>query len=100
MLHRRCVPSVGVGRKIHFHVGVPDNFVNVGNKPCLIIIDDLLIEAYSVEVCKLVTKVSHHRNISVILITQNLFHQGKHCRTISLNAKFILLLKNTRDEPF
>ena len=48
--------------------------------------------------CKLFTKGSHRRNISVILITQNLFHQGNHCRTISLNAKYIVLLKSTRDK--
>ena len=93
-----AVPSVDIGRKIQFHEGVPDNFANAGNKPCLIILDDLLNEAYSGEVCKLFTKGSHHRNISVILITQNLFHQGSHCRTISLNAKYIVLLKNTRDK--
>ena len=89
-----AVPSVDVGRKLQIHEGVPNN----GNKQCLIILDDLLNEAYSGEVCKLFTKCSHHRNISVILITQNLFHQGNHCRTISLNAKYIALLKNTRDK--
>ena len=46
--------------------------------------------------CDLFTKGSNHRNISVILITQNLFHQGKFCRDISLNAKYIVL-KNVRD---
>ena len=71
--------------------------MNVGDKPCLIILDDLLNEAYSGEVCKLFTKGSHHPNISVILITHNLFPQGNHCRTISLNAKYVLL-KNTRDK--
>ena len=55
-------------------------------------------EDYSKEVCHLFTKGSHHRNISVILITQNLYHQAKHCRDISLNAKYIVLLKNTRDK--
>ena len=80
-------PSVEVGRKVQFHLGVPDNFANAGNKPCLIILDDLLNEAYSGEVCKIFTKGSHHRNISVIVIAQNLFHQVNHCRTISLNAK-------------
>ena len=93
-----AVPSVDVGRKVQFHECVPDNFANDGNKPCLIILDDLLNEAYSGEVCKLFTKGSHHRNISVILITQNMFHQGNHCRTIPLNAKNIVLLKNTRDK--
>ena len=47
--------------------------------------------------CNLFTKGSHRRNISVILITQNLFQQGKFCRDISLNAKYLVLLKNVRD---
>ena len=81
-----------------FLEGVADNFAKVGNKPCLIILDDLLNEAYSGEVCKLFTKGSHQRNISVILITRILFHQANHFSTISLNEKYILLLKNTRDK--
>jgi len=48
-------------------------------------------------VCYLFTKGSHHRNISVILITQNLFHQANYCRDILLNAKYLVLLKNVRD---
>ena len=76
---------------------MPDNFAKAGNKPRLRILDDLLNKAYSKEVCHLFTKGSHHHNISMILITQNLFHQAKHCRDISLNAKYIVLLKNTRD---
>ena len=93
-----AVPSVDVGRRIQFHEGVPENFTNTGSKPCLIILDDLLNEVYSKEVCQLFTKGSHHRNISVILITQNLFHQARYCRDISLNAKYIVLLKNIRDK--
>ena len=77
---------------------MPDNFANVGNKLCLIILDDLLNEAYSKQACHLFTKGRHHRNISVIMITQNLFHQAKHCRDIPLNAKYSVLLKNTRDK--
>ena len=44
------------------------------------------------------TKGSHHSNISVILINQNLFHQGHYCRNISLKAKYLILLKNVRDK--
>ena len=47
---------------------------------------------------RLFTKGSHHRKISVILITQNLFHQVRFCRDISLNAKYLVLLKNVRDK--
>ena len=36
--------------------------------------------------------------ISVILIMQNLFHQGRNCRDISLNSKYLVLFKNVRDK--
>jgi hypothetical protein len=61
------------------------------------ILYDLLNEAYSKDVCDLFTKGSHHRNVSVILITQNLFHQRRYCRDISLKAMYIVVLKNVRD---
>ena len=77
---------------------MPAHFENVHDRLCLIIFDDMLNDAYSKEVCELFTKDSHHRNISLILITQNLFHQGCYCRNISLNAKYLVLLKNVRDE--
>jgi len=50
---------------------------------------------YSKDVFDLFTKSSHHRNISFILITQNLFHQGRFCRDISLNAKYSVALKKS-----
>jgi len=60
-------------KHVRFHEGVPANFNNSGEKPCLIILDDLLNTAYSKYVCALFTKGSHHRNISVILITRICF---------------------------
>jgi len=48
--------------------------------------------------CDLFNKGSHHRNISVLLLTQNIFHQEPHCRDIFLNAKYLVLLKNVRDK--
>jgi hypothetical protein len=61
-------------------------------------LDDLLNDVYSKELCVLFTRGSHHRTISVILVTQNLFHKGKHCPDILLNAKYLVLLKNVRDK--
>jgi GTPase SAR1 family protein len=85
-------------KKITYHEGVPVNFENAEGKPTLIILDDLLHTAYSNQVSILFTRGSHHRNTSVILITQNLFHQNKHSRDISLNAKYLVVLKNVRDK--
>jgi hypothetical protein len=82
---------------VSFHVGVP-KFQNKKEEPRLVVLDDLINSAYSRDVCDLFTKGSHHRNISVILITQNLFHQGKYCRDISLNAKYLVVFKNVRDK--
>jgi ABC-type dipeptide/oligopeptide/nickel transport system ATPase subunit len=83
---------------IKYHEGVPDEIGGAYGRPSLLILDDLLNQVYSKKVCDLFTKGSHHRNVSVILITQNLFHQGRFCRDISLNAKYLVLLKNVRDK--
>jgi len=83
---------------VNFNEGVPTDFENPRGRPCLVILDDLLNDVYSKLVCDLFTKGSHHRNISVILTTQNPFHQGRYCRDISLNAKYLVLLKDVRDK--
>jgi hypothetical protein len=51
---------------------MPTRFGHAQCLPNLIILDDLLNEAYSREVCNLFTKGSHNRNLNGILITQNL----------------------------
>jgi len=82
----------------HFNEGVPTDFENTRGKPCLAILHDLLNDVHFKQVCDLYTEGSHHRNITVILITQNLFHQGRYCRDISLNEKYLVLLKNVREK--
>jgi hypothetical protein len=98
---KSAVPSrelAALRRDVQFHEGVPENLGNPQGKVRLIILDDLLNEVYSKEVCDLFNKGSHHRNVSVLLITQNIFQQGRFCRTISLNAKYTVALKNVRDK--
>ena len=87
-----------LGLNITYQEGLPERYGNALGEPSLIILDDLLNQVYSKDVCDLFTKGSHHRNISVLLLTQNLFHQGTNCRDISLNAKYLVLLKNVRDK--
>jgi len=74
------------------------NFENPENVPTLIVLDDMMDSAYSTKVSQLFTKGSHHRNISLVLITQNLFSQVSSWRDISLNSKNTVVFKNTRDE--
>ena len=59
------------------------------------ILDDLVNDVYSKQVCELFTRGSHHRNSSVILITLCMFHQGSY---FSLNAHYLVALKNVRDK--
>jgi len=87
-----------LGLNITYQEGLPEKYGNALGEPSLIISDDLLNEVYSRDICDLFTKGSNHRNISVLLLTQNLFHQGTNCRDISLNAKYLVLLKNVRDK--
>ena len=95
---RAAVPS-SLGGKVRFHEGVRDNIDDAQRqRPCLVIQDDLLNVVYSQQVCDLFTKGSLHSNINVILITQNLFHQGQYCSNISLNAKYLVQLKTVRDK--
>jgi hypothetical protein len=47
--------------------------------------------------CAFSTQRSHHANISVILITQNLFHQGRFSSYISRNTKYLVVFKNVHD---
>lgn len=49
------------------------------------------------DVSDLFTKGSHHLNVSVIFILQNVFHQSPVMRNISLNSHYMILLKNPRD---
>lgn len=56
-----------------------------------------MLEAFSKEITEIFTILSHHNQISTILVLHNLFHQSKHTRNISLNTQYIVLFKNPRD---
>ena len=81
---------------VEFVEGLPDLNMFDGVKRTLLIIDDLMQETNET-VSKLFTRVSHHKNVSVVYLTQNLFNNNKHNRTISLNAHYMILFKNVRD---
>lgn len=87
------------GKLIDFREGLPkpEDYSNDPHLKKLIIIDDLMRESSNHVVVDLFTKGSHHKNISVMFITQNVFHKGTHSRDISLNSSYIVLFKNPRD---
>lgn len=77
--------------------GIPDVDMFTDLKPRIVILDDLMREANG-SLVDLFTKGSHHYNLSVIFVTQNIFNQGKGQRDISLNAHYLVCFKNPRDK--
>jgi len=77
---------------IHFHEGLPESsdVVFDGKEATLLVLDDLMFEANEL-VANTFTKLSHHRKVSIIHLTQNLFDKNKYTRTISLNAHYLVL---------
>ena len=88
---------------IEFVKGIPtaleqDAYFSV-NKRNLIVFDDQMIDAGKDQrIVNLFTRGSHHRNLSVVYIVQNVFHQGRGSRSISLNSHYLVLFKNPRDK--
>lgn len=91
--------NVNIKKKIEIH----ENIINFPNEKnpykdpsahtLLILDDNFLAAANSQCVVDSFTK-GRHNNLSVIMITQNIFFPGKFARTISLNTSHYLLMKN------
>ena len=81
---------------VTFHEGLPNREMLEPNSLC--IIDDLMTEASSsLEVMKLFTIDAHHKQITVIFLTQVIFPQWKYSRILSLQAQYFVLFGSKRD---
>ena len=66
-------------------------------KPDMVVLDDLMNELKNNQEMKnLFTKTAHHSGISVIYIVQNIFHQDKAMRDISLNTHYVVAMRGPR----
>jgi hypothetical protein len=82
---------------INYINGKPNESLLNSCKPDIIVLDDLMEEIKNDEkMANIFTRESHHKNISVIYIVQNLFNQGKYMRNISLNCHYIVIMKGIR----
>ena len=79
--------------RVKFVQGLPDVI------DCdVLIVDDLMSKlSSSKKLSDIFTKHSHHKNVSVIFVVQNIFAQGKEMRNIALNCHYLSLHKNRRD---
>jgi hypothetical protein len=83
---------------IEFRQGLPDLTDFDPKRNNILILDDLMTEAGKDANClKIFTVDSHHLNITVFFLTQNIFPQEKYSRTISLNSQYMILTNNPRD---
>ena len=88
---------------IEFVKGIPESlekdfYLDVNIRSLIVIDDQMILAGKDNRIVNLLTKGSHHRNLSVIYIVQNLFHQGKGNRSISLNSHYFVLFNNPLDK--
>ena len=86
---------------VQFHEGVPTTFhlQKWFPKGGLLVLDDLMVEGgEDKELLDLFTKHSHHQNITVLYLCQDMFPPGKYAKCISRNAHYIVAFKNPRDQ--
>ena len=89
---KRIIPN------IEFNNGLPDIEDFNKEKNNLLILDDLMKECgKDSSIVDVFTVDSHHKNIGVFFLSQNLFPNHKNSRTISLNCHYIINLNNPRD---
>lgn len=87
-------------KNIEFMAGLPPDDSTFWDESInnFLILDDLAFSCYnSAHIANIFCVGSHHKNLSVALLTQNLFGQGKESRNISLNSSYIIVFKNPRD---
>ncbi len=85
---------------VQFVQGFPSDLYDMteAHDNSLVILDDLMSQCSNDRrVADLFTRGSHHRGISVLFLTQNLFPPGKLSRTISLNSHYMIIFRNPRD---
>ena len=86
---------------IKFHEGVPDTdqLKTWFPKGGLLVLNDLMAEGGGDKrVPDLFTKHSHHQNVAVLYLCQDMFPPGKYAKSISRNAHYIVTFKNPRDQ--
>jgi Cdc6-like AAA superfamily ATPase len=79
-----------------FHEGIYDVTKLDKNKHKVVILDDLMMKL-DANIAQTFTVYSHHLNISVFFITQNLFFKNKFMRDVSLNTQYLFLFGQRRD---
>ena len=90
---QRTVPT------IHFHQGPPLLEMISSLRNGILVLDDLMERVVKdTNLMSVFTEGSHHKNISVVFLMQNMYQKGTHTRTMSMNTQYMVLFKNARDQ--
>ena len=83
---------------VEFCEGMPDleKLKSAKQKAKLLILDDLMQSKQKEKLTEIYTKGSHHYNLSVLTLVQNIFYSG--LRTARINSHYLVLLKNPSDK--
>ena len=103
-LYKRWQPlydtlKMNVKPKIEFIRGIPDDleadrFFHTDNNNVIVLDDMMDIAGNNKAVSDLFTEGSHHRNLSVINLTQSLFPKGKNSVTQRRNTQYLVIFKS------
>ena len=86
---------------MQFHKGIPesDHLKSSFPRGGLLVLDDLMAEGGEDKaLLDLFTKHSHHQNITVLYLCQDMFPPGKYAKSISRNGHYIVAFKNPRHQ--
>lgn len=87
---------------VDFVRGLPADLLDtVLEKPAprCVVFDDLMTQcATSSVVSELFVQKRHHADLSVVLVLQNLYVQGKEMRNVHLNTQYVTLFSSPRDK--
>lgn len=92
-----AVPPPRMSQRVTAHEGMIDEQQLIGDRPDILVIDDLMSETASGNlVSNIFTKYSHHLAITVIYITQNLYQKGQV--GLKRNAHYVIMTRNPSDK--
>ena len=85
---------------VEYYYGVPSEERVLEYRPHVLVLDDLMIEASSSgkSLVSFLSRFSHHNNISIIYITQNLFFNGKNTTDANRQSHYTVVFRNSRDK--
>lgn len=84
---------------VTYLVGLPNDINDRITPNCLVILDDFMQELSNSHVLtSLMTKAVHHLPMTLIYITQNIFHKTNDTKTRRLNTNYLIIFKNPQDK--